>query len=132
MWTYNKAILYSSFSVAIMIKSCSLLSVILVGVFCSRVKDESVKLGIQKIRIGVIASIGIILFNCFKDSSNDSDKPLNILGIILLLISLLGDGFLPDFQAEIKTKYKPTSFEMYYHINRSTTLIAIAYSIISF
>ena len=39
MWTYNQAVLSSSFSAAIMVKSCSLLSVILVGVFFSRVKD---------------------------------------------------------------------------------------------
>jgi hypothetical protein len=30
-----------------------------------------------------------------------------MLGIILLVISLVADGFLPDFQAVIKSEYKP-------------------------
>jgi hypothetical protein len=29
------------------------------------------------------------------------------VGIVLLIVSLLADGFLPDFQAEIKSVYKP-------------------------
>ena len=66
MWTYNQAVLSSSFAAAIMVKSCSLLSVILVGVFCSRVKDTSLKLGLNKIWIGLMASLGIVLFNYFK------------------------------------------------------------------
>jgi uncharacterized protein (DUF486 family) len=49
-----------------MTKSCSLLSVIIVGVFCSRVKDSKLKLTHTKLVIGIIATIGIILFNYFK------------------------------------------------------------------
>jgi hypothetical protein len=132
MWTYNKAIVFSSFSAAIMVKSCSLLSVILVGVFCSRVKEDSLKLGANKVWIGLIASIGIILFNYFKINESGNDQPLTIIGAIFLLVSLLGDGFLPDLQAEIKSKFKPSAIEMYYHINRSTVLVAIVYATISF
>ena len=51
---------------------------------------------------------------------------------MLVFVSLLEDGLLPDFQAEIKAQFKPTALEMYYHINKSTTLIAIAYCISSF
>jgi hypothetical protein len=46
--------------------------------------------------------------------------------------SLLGDGFLPDLQAEIKSLYKPTTIEMYYQINVSTLLIALVYGVLSF
>lgn len=132
MWTYNKAIVYSSFSAAIMVKSCSLLSVVLVGVFCSRVKDETLKLGMNKVWIGVVASIGIILFNYFQKVESGNDSPLTSMGIFLLLVSLLGDGVLPDLQAEIKSQFKPSAIEMYYQINRSTSIIAIAYTTISF
>lgn len=44
-FTYNEAVIYASFPAVIMVKSCSLLSVILVGVFCSKVKDKKIKLG---------------------------------------------------------------------------------------
>jgi hypothetical protein len=68
MWTYNKAVITASFPAVVMVKSCSLLSVILVGIFCSRVKDKELKLGKSKIWIGIVVTIGIILFNIFKDS----------------------------------------------------------------
>jgi hypothetical protein len=35
-----------------------------------------------------------------------------LFGLALLLASLLADGFLPDFQAEIKEKFKPGPTEM--------------------
>lgn len=66
MWTYNKAVIEASFPAVVMVKSCSLLSVILVGIFCSRVRDKDLKLGNSKIWIGFTVTIGIILFNFFK------------------------------------------------------------------
>jgi hypothetical protein len=66
MFTYNQAVIYASFPAIVMAKSCSLLSVIIVGVFCSRVKDKKLKLTHKKLFIGLIATIGIIFFNFFK------------------------------------------------------------------
>ena len=91
-----------------MFKSCNLISVILVGVLCSRVKDKKLKLGTKKIVVGVIITVGIIMFKVFDPESGSKDeKQTEIIGIILLVVSLLADGFLPDFQAEIKSEYKP-------------------------
>jgi hypothetical protein len=42
----------------------------------------------------------------------------------------MGDGFLPDFQAEIKSEFKPTTMEMYCQINRTTFLIAALLAIV--
>ena len=39
--TFNAAILYLEFPIVVLIKSCNILSVILVGVFCSRVKPNT-------------------------------------------------------------------------------------------
>ena len=44
-FSYNSAIRYSSFPVIAMTKSCSLLSVILVGTLCSKVKDKKARIG---------------------------------------------------------------------------------------
>ena len=81
-----------------MVKSCSILSVIIVGVFCSRVKDKQNKLGANKLVVGALVTIGILLFNIFAEAKG-TEKTTSIFGIILLLVSLIADGFLPDFQA---------------------------------
>lgn len=66
MWTYNKAVQVASFPAVVMVKSCSLLSVIMVALFCSRVKDKTLKLGKSKLWIGMVVTLGIFLFNYFK------------------------------------------------------------------
>jgi len=99
MLTYNKAVIAASFSAVVMVKSCSLLSVILVALFCSRVKEKSLKLGISKIWIGLIVTIGIILFNYYKANEGGNDQPIALISSGLLFVSLLGDGILPDLQA---------------------------------
>lgn len=99
MLTYNKAVIAASFSAVVMVKSCSLLSVIMVALFCSRVKKQSLKLGISKIWIGLIVTIGIILFNYYKINEGGNDKPIALISSGLLFVSLLGDGILPDLQA---------------------------------
>lgn len=134
MWTYNKAIMLASFPAIVMAKSCSLLSVIIVGVFCSGVRDSKLKLTPSKLLIGVVATIGIIVFNFFQPSSSSStNKPLTLisLGNLFLIISLIGDGFLPDFQAQLKSNYKPSSIEMYTKVNRVSFLIALAFVILT-
>jgi hypothetical protein len=66
MFTYNQAVIYASFPAIVMAKSCSLLSVIIVGVFFTRVKDKKLQLTHKKLLIGFLATIGIIFFNFFK------------------------------------------------------------------
>lgn len=60
--TYTYAIYLTNFPVVMMFKSCNILSVILVGVLCSRVKDKKLKLGMKKVVIGILVTLGIILF----------------------------------------------------------------------
>ncbi|MDD2840653.1 MAG: hypothetical protein PHY80_06110, partial [Rickettsiales bacterium] len=75
-------------------------SVILVGVFCSRVKDKKLKLKNSKIIIGLLACVGIFVFNFFKSTEASSvDRPITLISSLLLVASLIGDGFLPDLQA---------------------------------
>ena len=50
-----------------MIKSCNILSVLLVGIFCSRVKDKAQKIGAKKLITGVFITIGILLYNFAGD-----------------------------------------------------------------
>jgi hypothetical protein len=50
--------------------------------------------------------------------SLDEGSSTELLGILFLLVSLFTDGFIPDFQAEIKDKYKPSPIEMLVKINK--------------
>jgi hypothetical protein len=63
--TFNYAILWTNYPIVVTVKSCNLLSVILVGTFCTRVTDSKVKLSYKKIIVGIIATIGIILFSYY-------------------------------------------------------------------
>ena len=60
--TYTYAIYMTNFPVVMMFKSCNILSVILVGIMCSRVKDKKLKLGIKKLVVGIVVTLGILLF----------------------------------------------------------------------
>jgi len=106
-----------------------------VGVFFSRVKDSKLKLTHKKLLIGLVATFGIILFNFFKKQEKDAaDQPLSLfsIGNLYLIISLIGDGFLPDFQAELKSEYKPSTMEMYCQINKLTCLVAYILATVTF
>jgi hypothetical protein len=100
--TNTEAIYMVSFPLTIMVKSCNIMSVILVGVLCSRVTDKQLKLGGKKILVAIVVTIGILMFRIFDpevDFSSDSGKKTELLGLGLLVASLLSDGFLPDYQA---------------------------------
>jgi hypothetical protein len=56
----------------------------------------------RKIIIACIITAGILLYNFGGDQKHQS-KATDLLGISLLVISLVADGFLPDFQAVIKS-----------------------------
>lgn len=104
--TYALAIYITNFPIVMMVKSCNIVSVVLVGVFCSRVRDKNLQLGPKKIIVAALISVGILLFN-FGGNQSHQQKATDPLGIILLIISLVADGFLPDFQAVIKSEYSP-------------------------
>lgn len=48
-----------------MFKSCNLLMVIMIGAFCSRVKDKTLKLTYKKILITIIVTTGVFIFEFF-------------------------------------------------------------------
>lgn len=128
--TYMVAVYLTNFPIVMLVKSCNIISVVLVGVFCSRVKDKNLALGPKKIIIASLISFGIILYN-FGGDQKHKDKATDPLGVILLLISLVADGFLPDFQASIKSEFHPRPLEMFEHINKWACIISFIYAAIS-
>jgi len=63
--TYTWAVAKTSFPVVMAFKSCNLLSVLLVAILCTRVKEKSLNLGGNKIIVGFIVSVGVFLFSFF-------------------------------------------------------------------
>jgi UDP-galactose transporter B1 len=117
-----------SYPFVMMAKACGLISAILVGVFCSRVRNKELKLGPQKIIIGLIVTIGIIAFRVFDPTANFNDnRSVQLLGLFLLLVSLLADGFIPDFNAEVKDIYNPPPIQMLCIVNKWCALFSIIY-----
>ena len=57
-----------------MIRSCSLLSVVLVGVMFSGVTDTSQKLGGRKVIVAVAVTIGMIIFKVFDPNQKADEK----------------------------------------------------------
>lgn len=128
--TYSLAIYITNFPIVMMVKSCNIVTVVLVGVFCSGVRDKTLKLGTKKIVIAIIISIGILMFN-FGGSAAHKEKATDLLGVALLLISMVADGFLPDYQAILKSEFNPRPLEMFEHINKWVTIISFTYAVIS-
>ena len=54
-----------------MIRSCSLLSVVIVGVLFTGVSDTSLKLGSRKIVVAVVVTIGMIIFKVYDPNQNN-------------------------------------------------------------
>lgn len=50
-------------------KSSNVLSVLLVAIFCSRVKEKKLKLGKKKLIVGIVLTIGVLLFNLFDPAT---------------------------------------------------------------
>lgn len=68
------AIFLTNFNQVTMFKSCKVLSVILVGVFFSKVKDKNLRLGRKKLIIGVLITIGIIIFKVADPNIKASEQ----------------------------------------------------------
>lgn len=61
--TYILAIYITSFPIVMMVKSCNIISVVFVGIFCSRVRDKGLQLGRTKMIVAIFITIGIMMYN---------------------------------------------------------------------
>ena len=69
--TYTWATAMTSFPVVMAFKSCNILSILLVAILCTRVKDSKLKLGPKKIIVGIVISIGVFFFSYFDPEQED-------------------------------------------------------------
>ena len=110
----NKSMSYVPFLVMSMTKSCSLLSVIVVGVFFTGVKSQQNKIHPSKFVVAGLICLGTLVFQLAGTKTLEESSTSNqLIGFSLLLISLVSDGILPDIQAQTKELYNPTAMELY-------------------
>jgi drug/metabolite transporter (DMT)-like permease len=127
---YSYAIKFTNFPVVMMIRSCSLLSVVIVGVLFTGVSDVKQKLGSRKIFVAMVVTLGMIIFKVYDPNVHEDSHNTELIGVLLMVLSLISEGFLPDFQAVIKQKYKPQPTILLTFVNKWTTILTIAYSIL--
>ena len=130
--TYTFAVAKTSFPIIMAVKACSLLSVLLVAIMCTKVKEKNLNLGPKKIITGLVATFGVFLFSYFNPEKNEKSQSSQLIGIVLMFVSLIADGLLPDFQAVIKSEYKPQPTEMMQEINKWVGLFCLAWTIATF
>jgi hypothetical protein len=66
-----KAIYLTNYPLVTLFKSCNLLSVVCVGIFCSRVKDKNQKLKKNQLVIGCVVTAGVLLYHFGSERLND-------------------------------------------------------------
>jgi len=67
---YTYAIHLTNYPVVMMIRSCNILSVALVGVLFSGVKDTALKLGNNRIVVAVLVTLGMIVFKAYDPNQS--------------------------------------------------------------
>jgi hypothetical protein len=69
--TYTWAAAKTSYPVVLVFKSCNIMSVLLVAILCTRVKEKKLAIGSKKIIVGIVVSIGVFLFSYFDPEMVD-------------------------------------------------------------
>lgn len=128
-WCTNKAMGYLPFVVVSMAKSCSIMGVVIVGVFFTRVKNQKNKMTPSKIIVAILIVSGTLLFQSTGNKTIEESIPINqVIGFSLLLFSVISDGLIPDYQARMKETHNPTMMEHYEHCHRYLFLIVFSIS----
>jgi solute carrier family 35 (UDP-galactose transporter), member B1 len=126
------ALKYISFPLVVLLKSCKPVPVILVGaIFFNRRYTWYKILGV------LLLSSGIALFSSSKSgsvkatsshaSAGSSESFHLILGIVLVLLNLMLDGYTNNIQDEIFSAHKATSIELMKNVNIWTFIYIALY-----
>ncbi len=121
----NSALMYVSFPLQALFKSSKIMGVILFSMVNPYSRSESH----TKWKLGLFFTVGIFLFNYFKDSTHDS-RSNSFLGILLLVASLFIDGALPDYQSYFKKKHNTTAVLLYNITSKWSFIIFLAIAVV--
>lgn len=147
------ALLRTTYTTVIIVNTCSLLSVVLVGSFFSGVRDDSHelqeieggevrgrrqsdKIGPEKLRVCGVVCLGIIIFSYFAESTESSGGKGSGAGSwgggwvtgAIFCVAVTLEGFRPDFVAQIKQQYQPSSLFLYFSTSGVIFVCSVAVS----
>jgi len=105
----SQALAYVSFPVQAIMKSSKIISILIVSLlFRSKVKHTT-----SQYMCGFLITLGIVLFNSSQDGGKHGNGgETSIVGIVILVFSLLCDGYLGLVQSEAKRECNPSAWDL--------------------
>lgn len=114
MLSSTNALKYVPYPTQVIGKSCKPIAVMLLGVLWAGKRYTWKKVGCICL---VVIGVALFMYNPDKASASDSDHSMG-WGEVLLVISLLMDGFTGAFQEKMRTdQYRTTEHNMMYNMN---------------
>jgi solute carrier family 35 (adenosine 3'-phospho 5'-phosphosulfate transporter), member B3 len=106
--TSNIALNYINYPTKVVFRSCKLIPTMIIAVVFNKKKIQNYEFG-----LGAFVSLGMVLFAVadFKVSPN-----FNVIGLVLVCVSVVADAFLPNFQEKI-FEQGSTRIEVTYYTN---------------
>ncbi len=124
-------IILTSFTVVNLVNCCKLLAVVLFAVFFSSASSHF-KVEKRQLLVAGLIRVGIVIFNVFgtHDPSN-VNKPFDIWSSLLMLFTLILEGYRPELACQIREKYEPPPSLMYYQVAKYSFVFLIIISIVT-
>jgi UDP-galactose transporter B1 len=127
MLTANASLLHVSYPVQALMKSSKIISILLVSL-CFATGEKYAK---SQYLTGFKITTGIVTFNLWGNMDS-GEKQSNIIGILLLMLSVFLDGLLGVKQTEAKRKFQPTAFDQMESLSKWCVIFTLGYSIVFF
>mgnify|MGYP001545708930 CR=1 FL=1 len=122
-WFQFEALKFVSFPVQVLAKACKVIPVMIMGKFVSKRSYE-----LHEYLTACMISLGVSMFLLTSDDAVRGQGPSTTLsGIVILLGYLSFDSFTSNWQGELFTTYKVTSFQMMLGVN----LFSVIFTIVS-
>lgn len=111
MFASNSALRYVNYPTQVLGKSCKMIPVMLANVLVG-----GKRYSFKEYMFVLLITIGILTFNLGKPSKED-DSASSTFGLVLLFVSLAGDGLTSSNQRLFSNEYKPSTHGLMYQMN---------------
>eukprot|EP00164_Ancoracysta_twista_P002784 GFYU01003703.1.p1 GENE.GFYU01003703.1~~GFYU01003703.1.p1 ORF type:complete len:363 (+),score=60.86 GFYU01003703.1:65-1153(+) len=120
----NSALKFINYPTQVLAKCCKMIPIMLMGLILHRAKYKTVEYVCV-----LLLTAGI---SAFMLANKKADSRINeIEGILLILGSLIADGFTGSSQEKLLRQYKPTAHEMMFYMNMWSALLVGCYAVLS-
>eukprot|EP00092_Neocalanus_flemingeri_P107816 GFUD01138386.1.p1 GENE.GFUD01138386.1~~GFUD01138386.1.p1 ORF type:complete len:506 (+),score=138.74 GFUD01138386.1:120-1637(+) len=117
-WCQYEALKYVSFPTQVLAKASKVIPVMLMGKVVSNKKYEY-----YEYVVALLISVGMVAFLMGNDDGNKASNATTFSGFIILIGYMAFDAFTSNWQGELFTEYKMTSFQMMAGVNLFSCLL---------